>query len=221
MAQPAKSVLWVDDEAELLEPHRIFLRDKGFDVEMATNADDAVEMVRRRPFNIVLLDEQMPGKRGLDALRELREADPHLLVVMVTKSEEDSTMTEAIGAALEGYLVKPVTPRQVYAAIAGILDGPRLRQQAITRRFVERFRVLQSEPIQDQGWRAWIDRYSEVTQWDLDLIAANETGLYESLQGLYPDLRRDFALYMKQAYPAWLKNLEGDRPPLSIIRRTT
>ena len=216
MAQPAKSVLWVDDEAELLEPHRIFLRDKGFDVEMATNADDAVEMVRRRPFNIVLLDEQMPGKRGLDALRELREADPHVLVVMVTKSEEDSTMTEAIGAALEGYLVKPVTPRQVYAAIAGILDGPRLRQQAITRRFVERFRVLQSEPIHDQGWRAWIDRYSEVTQWDLDLIAANETGLYESLQGLYPDLRRDFALYMKQAYPAWLKNLEGDRPPLSI-----
>ena len=117
MAQPAKSVLWVDDEAELLEPHRIFLRDKGFDVEMATNADDAVEMVRRRPFNLVLLDEQMPGKRGLDALRELREADPNLLVVMVTKSEEDSTMTEAIGAALEGYLVKPVTPRQVYAAI--------------------------------------------------------------------------------------------------------
>ena len=87
----------------------------------------------------MLLDEQMPGKRGLDALRELREADPHLLVVMVTKSEEDSTMTEAIGAALEGYLVKPVTPRQVYAAISGILDGPRLRQQAITRRFVERF----------------------------------------------------------------------------------
>ena len=216
MAQPAKSVLWVDDEAELLEPHRIFLRDKGFDVEMATNADDAVEMVRRRPFNIVLLDEQMPGKRGLDALRELREADPHLLVVMVTKSEEDSTMTEAIGAALEGYLVKPVTPRQVYAAIAGILDGPRLRQQAITRRFVERFRILQSEPPSDNGWRGWIDRYSEITQWDLDLIAANETGLYESLQGLYPDLRREFALYMRQAYPGWLKNLEGDRPPLSI-----
>ena len=96
MAQPAKSVLWVDDEAELLEPHRMFLRDKGFEVEAVTNADDAVEMVRRRSFNLVLLDEQMPGKRGMDALRELREADPNLAIVMVTKSEEDATMTDCL-----------------------------------------------------------------------------------------------------------------------------
>ncbi|HEY4130098.1 MAG TPA: response regulator, partial [Gemmatimonadaceae bacterium] len=216
MAQPAKSVLWVDDEAELLEPHRIFLRDKGFDVETATNADDAVEMVRRRPFNLVLLDEQMPGKRGLEALRELRDADPHLAVVMVTKSEEDSTMTEALGNALEGYIVKPVTPRQVYAAITRVLEGPRIRQQAVARRFVQRFRDLQNEPLRGLGWRDWIDRYSEVTQWDLDLVEANEMGLHESLQGLYPDLRREFAAYMRTAYPAWLKDLSGDRPPLSI-----
>ena len=216
MAQPVKSVLWVDDEAELLEPHRMFLRDKGFDVESVTNADDAVEMVRRRPFNLVLLDEQMPGKRGLDALRELREADPNLTIVMVTKSEEDSTMTEAIGAALEGYLVKPVTPRQVYAAITRILEGAKIRQQAVARRFVERFRDLQTEPIRGMGWRDWIDRYSELTQWDLELVAANETGLYESLQGLYPDLRREFASFMRSAYPSWLRALDGDRPPLSI-----
>jgi len=216
MAQPAKSVLWVDDEAELLEPHRIFLRDKGFDVQSVTNADDAVELVRRRPFNLVLLDEQMPGKRGLETLRELREADPNLAIVMVTKSEEDSTMTEAIGAALEGYLVKPVTPRQVYAAVTRLLEGPRIRQQAVARRFVERFRDLQTEPLRGLDWRQWIERFSEVTQWDLDLVASNETGLYESLQGLYPDLRREFAGFMRTAYPNWLKNLEGDRPPLSI-----
>jgi CheY-like chemotaxis protein len=175
-----------------------------------------VEMVRRHPYNILLLDEQMPGKRGLDALRELREADPNVAIVMVTKSEEDSTMTEALGAALEGYLVKPVTPRQVYAAITRLLDGPRIRQQAVARKFVERFRDLQTEPIRGLGWRDWIDRYSELTQWDLDLVGANETGLHETLQGLYPDLRREFALYMRKAYPDWLANLEGDRPPLSI-----
>jgi len=216
MAQPAKSVLWVDDEAELLEPHRMFLRDKGFDVELVTNADDAVELVRRRAFNLVLLDEQMPGKRGMDALRELREADPNVAIVMVTKSEEDSTMTEALGAALEGYLVKPVTPRQVYAAVTRLLEGPRLRQQAIARRFVERFRELQNEPVRGLSWRDWIERFSELTQWDLDLVTSNEMGLHESLQGLYPDLRREFALYMRTAYPAWLRNLEADRPPLSI-----
>src|SRR5262245_21372456 len=196
MAQPAKSVLWVDDEAELLEPHRMFLRDKGFEVETATNADDAVELVRRRPFSLCLLDEQMPGKNGLEALRDLREADPNLAIVMVTKSEEDSTMTEAIGAALDGYLVKPVTPRQVYAAVTRLLEGPKIRQQAVARRFVDRFRDLQTEPLRGLTWRQWIDKFSEVTQWDLDLSAAGETGLHESLQGLYPDLRREFAQFI-------------------------
>ncbi len=216
MAQPAKSVLWVDDEAELLEPHRIFLRDKGFEVETATNADDAVELVRRRQFNLVLLDEQMPGKRGLDALRELRDADPNLAIVMVTKSEEDSTMTEALGAALDGYLVKPTTPRQVYAAVTRLLDGERIRQETVARSFVERFRDLQTEPTRGLDWRQWIARFSEITRWDLDLIGANETALHESLQALYPDLRRDFAAYMRTAYPGWLADLSGDRPPLSI-----
>jgi DNA-binding NarL/FixJ family response regulator len=216
MAHPAKSVLWIDDEAEMLEPHRMFLRDKGFEVETVTNAEDALELVRRRPFSLVLLDEQMPGRRGLDALRELREVDPNLAIVMVTKSEEDSTMTEAIGAALEGYLVKPVTPRQVYAAVTRLLEGTRIRQQAVAREFVQRFREMQTESFRGLNWRQWIERYAEITRWDLELTAANETGLYESLQGLYPDMRREFAGYMKHAYPAWLKNLEGDRPPMSI-----
>lgn len=216
MAQPAKSVLWIDDEAEMLEPHRMFLRDKGFEVETVTNAEDALELVQRRPFSLVLLDEQMPGRRGLDALRELREVDPNLAIVMVTKSEEDSTMTEAIGAALEGYLVKPVTPRQVYAAVTRLLEGARIRQQAIAREFAQRFREMQTESFRGLSWRQWIDRFTELTRWDLELTAANETGLHESLQGLYPDMRREFAAYMKTAYPSWLRNLEGDRPPMSI-----
>lgn len=216
MPPPAKSVLWIDDEAEMLEPHRMFLRDKGFEVETVTNAEDALELVRRRPFSLVLLDEQMPGRRGLDALRELREVDPNLAIVMVTKSEEDSTMTEAIGAALEGYLVKPVTPRQVYAAVTRLLEGARIRQQAIAREFVQRFREMQAESFRGLEWRQWIDRYVEMTRWDLELTAANETGLHESLLGLYPDMRREFAAYMKTAYPAWLAHLEGDRPPMSI-----
>src|SRR5688572_29055608 len=102
MPQQVRSVLWVDDEAELLEPHRIFLREKGFEVEAVTNADDAVEIIRRRPVDLVLLDEQMPGKRGLDAFRELREISPNVPVIMVTKSEEDDTLTEALGAAIGG-----------------------------------------------------------------------------------------------------------------------
>ena len=216
MPHQVKAVLWVDDEAELLEPHRIFLRDKGFEVETATNADDALELVRRRPFDLVLLDEQMPGMRGLEALKELREIEPTLQVVMVTKSEEDGTLTEALGKNIGGYLVKPVTPRQVYAMVARLLEGPRIRQQVVARAFVDRFRAMQNESPRDLDWRGWIDRYLEMVQWDLDLTAANEMGLHESLRGLFPEMRRDFASYMLRAYPEWLANLEGDRPPLSI-----
>ncbi len=216
MARPPKSILWVDDEGELLESHRIFLRSKGYDVEWASNADDAVEMLRRRPFDIMLLDEQMPGKRGLEAYRDVRELAPNLPVVMVTKSEEDTTLKEAIGANIRDYLVKPINPRQVLSIVTQILEGPRIRQQAIARRFVERFRAIELERDRNLDWRGWIERFDELMRWDVELAAAGETGLYDSLRGLYPDMHREFAAYMQDHYPAWLKNLEGNRPPLSI-----
>jgi DNA-binding response OmpR family regulator len=216
MAQPLKSVLWIDDEADLLESHRIFLREKGFEVDAATNADDAVEMLRRRAYGIVLLDEQMPGKRGLEAYREIREIDPLLPIVMVTKSEEDATLREAIGMDVRDYLVKPINPRQVLSVITRVLEGPRIRQQAIARSFVERFRAMELERERTLDWRGWVARYVEMVEWDLALAQAREQSLYDSLQALYPDLRREFAAYMRTAYPAWLRNLEGDRPPLSI-----
>ncbi|HEX5410173.1 MAG TPA: response regulator [Gemmatimonadaceae bacterium] len=216
MAQPLKSVLWIDDEADLLESHRIFLREKGFEVDAATNADDAVEMLRRKPYGIVLLDEQMPGKRGLEAYREIRELDPLLPIVMVTKSEEDATLREAIGMDVRDYLVKPINPRQVLTVITRVLEGPRIRQQAIARSFVQRFRAFELERERTLDWRGWITRYAEMVDWDIELAQAREQSLYESLQALYPDMRREFASYMRTAYPAWLSDLKGNRPPLSV-----
>lgn len=216
MALPAKQILWVDDEAELLEPHKLFLTDKGYAVEMATNADDALELLRRRPFDLLLLDEQMPGTRGLAAYRELREFAPSLPVVMITKSEEDATMKEAIGANVRDYMVKPVTPRQLLAVVTRILEGPLIRSQALARGFVERFRAIEAERHQGLDWRGWIDRWVELAQWDVDLAAAGEMGLHESLRGLYPDMHRAFAQFMKTEYPRWLRELDGDRPPLSV-----
>jgi DNA-binding NarL/FixJ family response regulator len=121
---------------------------------------------------------------------------------MVTKSEEDSTLTEALGSDIAGYLVKPVSPRQVYALVARMLEGPRIRQQAIARSFVDRFRAMQNESLRDLDWRGWIDRYLELVQWDLDLTSANEMGLHDSLQGLFPDLRREFAPSCPRRTPA-------------------
>lgn len=212
---PPKAVLWVDDESDMLEAHRIFLTEKGYAVEMARNADDALELLRRRPFDVLLLDEQMPGKRGLEAWRDMQALDPTLPVVMITKSEEDATLREALGAAVHDYLVKPVNPRQVLTAITRLLDGKRLRQQALAREFVERFRALEVEGY-GSDWRGWIERVTELTRWDVALDEAGETGLRESLVGLYPAMRREFAQFVREQYPQWLADLAGDRPPLSI-----
>ena len=216
MALMAKTILWVDDEAELLAPHRLLLGEKGYHVETATNADDALELLRRRPYDLVLLDEQMPGTRGLDAYKDIREMQPSLPVVMVTKSEEDATLKEAIGANIRDYLVKPVTPRQVLTVITRILEGPLIRSQALARAFVERFRAIEAERYAGLDWRGWIERFAELMQWDVDLAAAGELGLHESLRGLYPDMHREFATFMRTEYPRWLRELDGDRPPLSV-----
>lgn len=217
MPAPVKTVLWVDDEADLLEAHRLFLAEKGYEAVMARNAADGLELLRRRSFDLLLLDEQMPGMRGLQMVREAREIAPTLPIVMCTKSEDDQTLREALGADVAEYLVKPVNPRQVLSVVTRILEGPRIKQQATARRFVDRFREMESGPRpRDFTWREWIERYLEMTQWDLDLTEAGEMGLHGSMRGLLPELHRDFALYMREAYPAWLKDLEGDRPPLSV-----
>ncbi|HWZ58058.1 MAG TPA: response regulator [Gemmatimonadaceae bacterium] len=211
-----KAVLWVDDEAELLESHRIFLRESGYDVEWASNAEDAVELLRRRPFDLVLLDEQMPGTRGLEAYRDIRALSPNLPVVMVTKSDEDATLNEAIGANVRDYLIKPINPRQVLSVVRRILEGPRIRQQALARRFVERFRAIELDRAIPLDWRGWVTRYSELMEWDVELAAAGEMGLYESLRGLYADMHREFATFMADSYPVWLRDPKSDRPPLSV-----
>src|ERR1017187_1084586 len=132
MPPAPKAVLWVDDEAELLESHRLFLTEKGFEVEMASNAADALELLRRRAFDLMLLDEPMPGMRGVALVREAPEQVPSLPIVMVTKSEEDQTLRDALGVDVTEYLVKPVNPRQVLSVVLRILEGPKIRSEEHT-----------------------------------------------------------------------------------------
>jgi len=217
MVAAAKQLLWVDDEADLLESHRLFLTEKGYGVAMARNAADALELLRRQAFDLMLLDEQMPGMRGVAMVREARELAPTLPIVMVTKSEDDGTLREALGADVTEYLVKPVNPRQVLSVVTRILEGPKIRQQALARNFVARFREMEAIDSRTLDWRGWIARYAEMVQWDVDLAASGEAGLHGSLRGLYPEARRAFANYIRQHYARWVnQDIEGERPPLSI-----
>ena len=211
-----KTVLWVDDEFESLGAHVLFLNENGYEVEQAAHGDDALALLRRQPYGLILLDEQLPGRTGLELVGEIRSIDPAVPVVMVTKSEEADTMHEAIGIELDDYLVKPVNPRQVLTVVTRLLEGDRIRQQRLARDFVTRFREMESRRASDLGWREWTDLVVELAQWEVRLSLTDESGLKEALSSFQATLHRDFARFIEYQYPKWLSNPQGDRPPLSV-----
>jgi len=210
-----KRILWIDDEVELFEPHLIFLRQRGYHVDTTTNGDDAIELARGQSYDLVLLDEQMPGRRGLDVLSEIRREEPHARVVMVTKSEEDRTLVEAIGRRVDEYLVKPATPRQLLSVVTRLLEGPQLQQQRAAQDFAARFVQLSRMRDEANHWEHFFALHDELMDWELRLQDARETGLLDSIVALQADVRRAFGQYVVRNYHRWTDPDEVDRPPLS------
>ncbi|MGD8321660.1 MAG: response regulator [Gemmatimonadota bacterium] len=214
-ARAAKRILWVDDEIDLLRPHLLFLQARGYHVDAISNGDDALALLRENSYDLVLLDEQMPGRRGLEVLEILRRQDPHARVVMVTKSEEDHTMTEAIGRRVDDYLVKPTSPRQVLSVVTRILEGSSIRQQQVAQDFAARFGRLSQLAQGASSHEDYAEVYTELTDWHLRLQGAGELGLLDTVGSLMADLRREFGIWVKRQYPRWMRNVE-DRPVLSV-----
>jgi CheY-like chemotaxis protein len=210
-----KRILWVDDEVDLLKPHLLFLQARGYHVDAITNGDDALVLMRESPYDLVLLDEQMPGRRGLEVLEILRREDPHQRVVMVTKSEEDHTMTEAIGRRVDDYLVKPTSPRQVLSVVTRILEGSSIRQQRVAQDFAARFQTLSHNCQDARTAEEFAAVYTELVDWQLRLGEAGEQGLLDTVRSLSVDLRRDFGSWVMREYPRWMQDVE-DRPRLSV-----
>ncbi|HEX9886335.1 MAG TPA: PglZ domain-containing protein, partial [Longimicrobiales bacterium] len=172
------------------------------------------------PYDLVLLDEQMPGRRGLAVLEILRRDNPHARVVMVTKSEEDRTMTEAIGRRVDDYLVKPTSPRQVLSVVTRILEGSSIRQQQVAQDFAGRFRTLSTAREEARTHGDFSALYMELVDWHIRLEQADEQGLLDTVQSLMVELRGDFGRWMCREYPRWMRE-ESDRPDLSVdvVRR--
>ena len=208
LKRPAKRILWVDDEIELLRPHCLFLQQRGYHVDAIANGDDALALLREEPYDLVLLDERMPGRRGLEVLEILRREDPHARVVMVTKSEEDRTMTEAIGRRVDDYLVKPTSPLQVLSVVTRILEGSSIRQQQVAQDFAARFGELGRLREEAATADEFAAVYSELVDWHLRLDAAGETGLLDSVNSLLEALRRDFGAWLARIYPRWMDGSE-------------
>ncbi len=211
----AKRLLWVDDEIDRLRPHLLFLQQRGYHVDAITNGDDALVLLRRNHYDLVMLDEQMPGRRGLEVLAILRRQDPNARVVMVTKSEEDRTMTEAIGRRVEDYLVKPTSPRQVLSVVTRILEGSSIRQQQVARDFAARFGPLSALRAEVRTHERFASLYAELVDWHIRLDEAGETGLLDSVNGILAELRHDFGTWITRNYRRWVNGAGSGRPELS------
>lgn len=209
-------ILWVDDEVDLLKPHLMLLRSEGYQVDAIMNGQDALEMLSNRTYDLVLLDEQMPGLRGIEVLDRVRRVSPRLPVVMVSKSEEDSTLHEAIGRHADEYIVKPTSPRQVLSVVTRILAGPALRHEQIARDFSRRFGELRDQVAQARSWPEWARLYSEMIDWDLKLEEAGESSFREILETLISDVRRGFCDLVADRYGEWVHEGGEAGPTLSV-----
>jgi CheY-like chemotaxis protein len=210
-------ILWADDEIDLLRPHVLFLQNKGYDVTTVSNGADAAEAVERRPFEVVLLDEQMPGMGGLETLERIKAARPEVPVVMVTKSEEEHLMEEALGGQISDYLTKPVNPSQILLTCKRLLDRSRLRQESLSQSYLQSFnRIAQRlrEPLQHAEW---VDVYRQLTSYDLEL--EGDEGARQILADQVREANRAFGSFIEADYPEWIADLDHApdeyRPTLS------
>ena len=207
MANPR--ILWADDEVDLLKPHILFLESKGYDVTSVTNGADAVEKVRAEPFEVVLLDEQMPGMDGLETLTEINRIVPDLPVVMVTKSEEERIMEEALGRRISDYLTKPVNPSQVLLTCKRILDRKRLLHEQISQSYLQAFNAITSALMNPLSVDEWIDLYVQLVKFDLDL--EGDEGVRQILEDQYREANRAFGKYIEDNYVDWIRQVDDGR----------
>jgi response regulator of citrate/malate metabolism len=179
-----------------------------------TNGDDAVAMIMERHYDIIFLDEQMPGMDGLATLEKIKQIQPSLPVVMITKSEEESIMEDAIGGQISDYLIKPVNPNQILLTVKRLLDRRRLESEKISQSYLKQFNELSARFDTCTDWREWIDIYRQLTRWDMDLQQGDEA-LQQVLADQFQQANQSFGRFIELDYKSWLANPEGDRPWLS------
>jgi DNA-binding response OmpR family regulator len=206
MMEISKKILWVDDEIDLLRAHLMLLEQKGYKVDTATNGEDAVELVREHDYDLVFLDEVMPGKGGLQTLAEIKDLTPNLPVVMVTKSEAESLMEEAIGGKITDYLTKPVNPSQILLACKKILESKKIAREHVSRDYAKEFQNIAVTLMNPLSATEWIDLYVKMTNWDIELDAHSELGLRQTLLDQKRECNAEFGKFVERNYQKWIND---------------
>lgn len=207
------NIIWADDEIDQLKGHILFLEEKGFEIHPVTNGQDALDLVRSQEVDLVFLDEQMPGMDGLQTLEQIKESNPLLPVVMITKSEEESIMEDAIGRHIADYLIKPVNPNQILLTIKRVLDRQRIQSESASQRYLRSFNQLSSRFDETQDWADWVEIYRQLVRWELDLEDGEET-LKEILENQRQQANTAFSKMVTTHYKEWIQQKEPDHRPL-------
>ena len=208
------SILWADDEIDLLKPHIRFLKDKGYEVVGVTNGLDAIDACAKTNFDIIFLDENMPGLSGLETLTRIKSTAPEIPVIMITKSEEEYIMDEAIGSKIADYLIKPVNPNQIFLSIKRILDNKRLVSEKTTQGYQQDFRNIGMAFNEDLNFEEWCNVYKKLIFWELELEKTQENSMAEVLKMQKSEANRNFTKYISKNYLQFLKD-ESNAPVLS------
>lgn len=206
-------ILWADDEMDLLKPHVLFLNEKGYKVKTVTNGDDALECFKEENFDLVFLDENMPGLTGLETLGLIKTSNPDLPIVLITKNEEEYLMEDAIGFKIDDYLIKPVNPKQILLTIKKLLDNKRLVSEKTSMAYQQDFRNLGMTLNDNLSYNEWVDVYKKLVFWELSLEKLEDVGMREILTLQKAEANAQFFKFVEKNYINWLKN--PDTGPLT------
>jgi CheY-like chemotaxis protein len=209
------NILWVDDEVDLLTPHIIFLRQKGYEVKTANSGYDALEAIENEPFDIVFLDEQMPGISGIETLMKIKTTHPSIPVVMITKSEEESIMEDAIGSNIADYLIKPVNPNQILLTLKKNLENKKIISEKTTHQYQQEFRKIGMEISNRLSFNEWTDVYKKIIMWELRLEKLQDDGMNEVLQMQKNEANSMFSKFIEKNYLDWISGKSSNKPVLS------
>jgi CheY-like chemotaxis protein len=204
-------ILWVDDEIDYLKPHILFLEKKNYSVTTCNNGRDAIDIFDNENFDIVFLDENMPGMSGLETLSEMKEKKSSIPMIMITKSEEEYIMEEAIGSKIADYLIKPVNPNQILLSLKKNLDHSRLVSQKTTLDYQKEFRKITMEMSMVNSYEDWIELYKKLVFWELKLENINDQSMVEILESQKVEANSQFGKFIERNYEDWFLP-KADKP---------
>jgi CheY-like chemotaxis protein len=207
-------ILWADDEIDLLKPQIMFLEQKGYSVDPVTNGHDALEKVTKFHYDVVFLDESMPGITGLETLSRIKAIKQDIPVVLITKNEEENLMDEAIGSQISDYLIKPVKPNQILLSLKKIIDNKRLVSEKTGSSYRQEFQKIMMQINNEMNHAEWAELYKQLIYWELQLDQANNQEMHEILNMQKSEANKEFFKFINRQYLGWLKNAQN-APTLS------